>query len=73
MEKLEQTINQAIADFDSIKEVMEQNGVSVPYGTDTKDYAGLLNSILENSGDLIDIAEVHRLIDESGVIEYDAS
>lgn len=43
MANLEQTINQAIADFDAIETAIEENGVDVPKGTDTSEYGNLIN------------------------------
>ena len=45
-EILENAINQAISDFDSIKAAIESKGVIVPKGTDTKDYGMLIRSIV---------------------------
>lgn len=41
-------INQAIADFDTIKEAIEQSGVEVPYDTDTSEYGNKIREIAAN-------------------------
>lgn len=45
MATLEENINQAIADFDDIEAAIEEQGVDVPFGTDTKEYGNLIRSI----------------------------
>lgn len=45
MATLEENINQAIADFDDIEAAIEEQGVEVPNGTDTKEYGNLIRSI----------------------------
>lgn len=45
MSSMRENINQAIADFDGIKTAIESLSVEVPHGTDTKDYASLIESI----------------------------
>ena len=47
---LEKLINQAIADFDDIKAAIEEKGVNVPKGTDTKEYGGLIRNIPQVGG-----------------------
>ena len=39
----DELVEQAIADFDSIKQEIIDNGVDVPYGTDTKEYNKFIN------------------------------
>lgn len=51
-EILENTVNQAISDFDGIKAAIQSKGVTVPDGTDTKDYGGLIRSIVGEGVDL---------------------
>lgn len=46
MATMEEVINQAISDFDDIEEAIEEMGVDVPEGTDTKDYPKLIRSIV---------------------------
>ena len=45
MATLEENINQAISDFDDIKAAMEEKGLEVPDGTDTKEYGDLIRSL----------------------------
>jgi hypothetical protein len=45
MATLEQNINQAISDFDSIESAIKAKGVEVPDGTDTSEYATLIENI----------------------------
>lgn len=45
MATLEDNINQAIADFDDIEAAIEEQGVDVPYGTDTSEYGNLIRQI----------------------------
>lgn len=52
MAEMEDVINQAIADFDDIEMAIEEKGVDVPAGTDTKDYGNLIRSI--QTGGLVD-------------------
>lgn len=47
MATLKENINQAIADFDSIKEAIENKGVEVPNGTPTSQYGSKINEILD--------------------------
>ena len=44
-ETLENTINQAISDFDSIEAAIKEKGVDVPKGTDTSEYGGLVRAV----------------------------
>ena len=44
-ETLENTINQAISDFDSIEAAIKEKGVDVPKGTDTSEYGGLIRAV----------------------------
>ena len=46
MATLEQNIKQAIADFDDIEAAIEELGVDVPYGMDTKEYGNLIRQRL---------------------------
>ncbi len=41
----EEIINQAISDFDDIEAAILEQGVEVPYGTDTSEYGNLIRSI----------------------------
>ena len=43
----DELVEQAISDFDSIKYAILNNGVDVPYGTDTKDYLKLINQAIQ--------------------------
>lgn len=45
MASLADNINQAIADFDAIKAAIEESGIAVPWGTDTKEYADFIRAI----------------------------
>lgn len=45
MASLEETINQAISDFDDIEKAIEEKGVDVPYDTNTSQYGNLIRSI----------------------------
>lgn len=45
MSDLTTNINQAISDFDSIKQAIISKGVSVPNGTPTNQYSNLINTI----------------------------
>jgi hypothetical protein len=51
---LEETINQAIADFDDIEAAIEEQGVDVPYDTDTSEYGDLIRSIPRGSNIVVD-------------------
>lgn len=42
----EEVINQAISDFDDIEKAIEEMGVDVPYGTDTKEYGDIIRQKL---------------------------
>ena len=42
MASLKENIKQAIADFDAIKAAIEENGVEVPYDTNTSEYGDLV-------------------------------
>ena len=44
-ETLENTINQAISDFDSIEAAIKDMGVDVPKGTDTSEYGSLVRAV----------------------------
>lgn len=46
MTEMEKAVNQAIADFDDIESAIEEQGVEVPAGTDTKEYGNLIRSML---------------------------
>lgn len=45
MADMEDVVNQAISDFDDIKSAIEEQGVEVPYGTDTNQYGNKIRSI----------------------------
>lgn len=45
MANLKDNIKQAISDFDEIEKAIEECGVDVPYGTDTKDYGDKIREI----------------------------
>ena len=45
MATLQENIKQAIADFDSIENAIEECGVDVPYGTDTSEYGTLVKEV----------------------------
>lgn len=47
MATLKENINQAIADFDSIKEAIENQGVEVPNGTPTSQYGSKIDEIFD--------------------------
>lgn len=46
MATLEENIKQAISDFDDIAAAIEEQGVVVPSGTDTREYGNLIRSIV---------------------------
>ena len=50
MATLEENINQAIADFDAIEAAIKEQGVDVPNGTDTSEYADKIRSISGGGG-----------------------
>lgn len=81
MATLQENINQAIADFDSIEKSIIDNGISVPLGTDTSAYSGLINQACkkqydegyqtgfnDNSPEAV-VAQFEAMIDESGVLD----
>ena len=45
MSEMDDVINQAISDFDDIEAALEEQGISVPSGTDTRTYGALVRSI----------------------------
>ncbi len=51
MANLEDTIDQAISDFDDIEAAIEEQGVNVPYDTNTSEYGNLIRSI-KNGGNV---------------------
>ena len=51
MADLENTVNQAISDFDDIEKAIEEKGVNVPYDTDTSEYGELIRSIPQSGGE----------------------
>lgn len=68
MAELQDNINQAISDFDSIKKAIEDCGVDVPYGTDTSEYGALIEESNENAR----LAGVKQGIEDGKKAEYDA-
>lgn len=58
MASLKETIQQAIADFDNIKEAIEESGVEVPYDTDTSEYGNLVRQAV-SAGKGVFNAETH--------------
>ena len=48
--ELEKSIAQAISDFDDIEAALKEQGVDVPYGTDTSEYGDKIRSIPRGSG-----------------------
>ena len=46
----EEIINQTIADFDDIEAAITEQGVEVPYGTDTSEYGNLIRGIQGGGG-----------------------
>ena len=72
MASLQENIAQAISDFDNIKAAIIDNGVEVPYGTDTKEYGNLIKQACEaqygegyNAG-VSEQPEMYLLVDEAG-------
>lgn len=51
MASLEENINQAIADFDDIKAAIEEQGGSIPNGTDTSEYGNKIRALSVGGGD----------------------
>ncbi len=49
MASIEENINQAISDFDKIKESIVESGVDVPYGTDTNKYGELISQVKDKA------------------------
>ena len=46
----EQNIKQAISDFDEIEKALAENGISIPKGVDTKDFARMINELGNSVG-----------------------
>lgn len=53
MATLKQNITQAIADFDSIKDAIEESGVPVPYDTDTSEYGDLIRKAVASGKGIV--------------------
>ena len=49
MSNLKDNIKQAISDFDEIEKAIEECGVDVPYGTDTKDYGDKVRQVKQKA------------------------
>lgn len=49
MASLRDNINQAISDFNGIEKAIEECGVDVPYGTDTKDYGDKVRQVKQKA------------------------
>ena len=45
MANLQDNISQAIADFDDVEAALEENGIDVPYDTDTKEYGNMVRRL----------------------------
>lgn len=58
MATLKQNITQAIADFDGIKDAIEESGVPVPYDTDTSEYGDLIRKAVASGKGVIN-ADTH--------------
>lgn len=58
MASLERNIKQAIADFNSIKQAIEESGVPVPYDTDTKEYGDLVREAVASGKGVVN-ADTH--------------
>ena len=54
MATLEENINQVISDLDDIQAAIIEKGVSVPEGTDTREYGNLVRSIPQEGGGVVD-------------------
>lgn len=65
MATLKENINKATSDFDSIKTAIEEKGVEVPYGTDTREYADKIRAISYDPATVVPLT-----VTENGV--YDA-
>lgn len=72
MNSLEENINQAIADFDDIESAIKEQGVDVPYDTDTSQYGDLIRSIGAGSDDKVfeKITTVTVTPDADGSLPY---
>lgn len=50
LDELEANVNQAISDLDDVKAAIQEQGVDVPYGTDTSEYGNKIRSIQGGGG-----------------------
>lgn len=47
---LEENIKQAVSDFDEIEKALKENGITIPAGVDTKDFANLVRRLGNSIG-----------------------
>lgn len=64
-ETLENTVNQAISDFDSIEAAIKEKGVDVPKGTDTSEYGDKIRSIRTGVGEDSTVGENNELFNDT--------
>ncbi len=62
MADLETNVRQAISDFDNIQRALEENGVPVPYDTDTSMYGDKIRQNLLNKGQFYTKQEADALL-----------
>ena len=59
---METNVRQAISDFDNIQRALEENGVPVPYDTDTSTYGDKIRQNLLNKGQFYTKQEADALL-----------
>lgn len=65
MSDLKKNISQVISDLDEIEKAIEECGVEVPYGTNTKEYGDLVREACKNGGVIKTVDETQFAIDEN--------
>ena len=64
MADLSTNIKQAISDFDAIQQAMEEQGIPIPYDTDTATYGDKIRQNLLNKKDFYTKEEADILLDQ---------
>jgi hypothetical protein len=72
MASLEENIKRAIDDFDNIQNAIEEQGVPVPYGTDTSEYGKLVRGLVASKTELL-TEQVNTLQQEKAELEKQLS
>lgn len=68
---LEEQVRRALNDFDGIEAALVRNGIAVPAGTDTSEYAALIDRLAQRASDVL-VKSVNGIVpDASGNVDIE--